>query len=148
MYCWYVLQTSAFPVTSSLRLENHVCSAQHCRQPMSFFSFFHEIHSDEGVEVVHLLPAGAYLLPRQCEYCGQSDTKLCSPKTCTRPSLYLQKKRPPFGKPNSSQWDPITDHAMPIPPPPPPPVSSASRSPGRWVSDFFRGNGSVEDHRQ
>jgi hypothetical protein len=120
--------------------------AQHCRQPLSFFSFFHEFHTDEGVEVVQLLPAGAYLLPKECEYCGSIDTKLCCLETCRRPTYYLQKKRPPFGKANSSKWDPISDHAViPMPHPPPPPesesyLSSPPRTPGSWVSGLFRRN--------
>jgi hypothetical protein len=95
-----------------------------------------------------LLPAGAYLMPTECEYCGKINTNLCCPETCQRPNLYLQKKRPPFGRPNCDKWDPISDHAIPVlvplPPPPPAPeqsISSPSRSPGNWVSDLFRRSG-------
>ncbi len=71
--------------------------------------------------MVKLLPAGAYMMPTECEYCGESDTKLCCAETCQRPSYYLQKKRPPFSKRDSHVWHPISDHAIPPPPLPPPP---------------------------
>ena len=93
--------------------------------------------------MVKLLPAGAYMMPTECEYCGKSDTKLCCSQTCRRPTYYLQKKRPPFGKRDSNKWDPISDHAIPPPPPEPEPaptVASPARSPGSWVSDLFRRN--------
>lgn len=77
-------------------------------------SFFHEHDSndDMGVEV---LPAGAYIMQRYCEYCGSDDTRHCL-DTCKRPKLFFQKKRSPFEKPNRIKWDPITDHYIPPPP--------------------------------
>lgn len=91
---------------------------KHCRQPLSFLSFFHEnqYSNDDAVldntveEDQLLLRAGAYTMPQFCEYCGSHDTKECSPSKCTRPKLYFQKKRPPFMKPDPHVWDPMTDH--------------------------------------
>lgn len=99
--------------------------------------------------MVKLLPAGAYMMPTECEYCGKNDTKLCCAETCQRPSFYLQKKRPPFSKRDSLVWHPISDHAIPPPPPPPSPPpepETPSRSPGSWVSDLFRRTELKPDH--
>ena len=43
-----------------------------------------------------LTPAvSPYPLPLSCEYCGAKSIKDC-PQSCSRPQLYLVKKRPPF----------------------------------------------------
>lgn len=86
---------------------------KHCRQPLSFLSFFNEHDSADSIGV-EILPPGAYTMSRFCEYCGSEDTKLCT-SNCTRPKLFFQKKRPPFEKPNANIWDPRTDRFIPQP---------------------------------
>lgn len=99
---------------------------QHCRQPMSFLSLFHHPHNEghvaaaasasaaDGTAAVNVasLPAGVYVVPTFCEYCGANHVQQCDPDQCPRPALYFQKKRPPFCKPDSTKWDPVTDHAI------------------------------------
>lgn len=115
---------------------------QHCQQPLSFLSFFRERGADGG-ELVDdaMLPAGAYMMPTSCEYCGQADAKLCRADSCHRPALYFQKKRPPFCHSDARRWDPLSDYAIATPPPPQPPQPSLSRSSspfeGSWVSGLF-----------
>ena len=96
---------------------------------------------------VEILPAGAYMMPTGCEYCGAPDSKLCDCSTCQRPAFYFQKKRPPFCKADALLWDPVTDHAnVMVPPkvvvPPTTPSRSPTSSPfeGSWVSGLFGGN--------
>lgn len=102
-----------------MTFEDHLDLFTHCRQPLSFLSFFHENVTNDGMGV-ELLPAGAYMMPRFCEYCGSDDTRYCL-ATCQRPKLYFQKKRSPFEKRNPIKWDPITDEYIPPPPQAPPP---------------------------
>ncbi len=83
---------------------------QHCRRPLDFLSFFQE-QCAAAEEDPPAIP-GVYMTPKDCEYCGATQTKNCDPQTCTRPVLYFQKKRPPFCKPESSKWDPANDHAI------------------------------------
>lgn len=87
---------------------------QNCRHPLfSFFREHHTVDMDNGgtpVIEVEMLPAGAYVLPKDCEYCHAKSTAECSP-FCVRPKLYFQKKRPPFTKPDDEKWDSQNDHA-------------------------------------
>jgi hypothetical protein len=86
----------------------------HCRHPSSFLSLFQE-HGDsrDGVEAMPPgMGMGMYVMPTFCEYCGAEHTNECDGTSCQRPTLYLQKKRPPFSKPGAL-WDPATDHAIP-----------------------------------
>jgi hypothetical protein len=120
---------------------------QHCRQPLSFLSFFRDRDVDVDPESsAPELPAGAYMMPTGCEYCGAEDTEQCDAKSCRRPNLYFQKKRPPLCQQDSQCWDVATDHALPPkpppPPPPPPPRSPSSPFEGSWVSGLFRGSNS------
>jgi len=91
-----------------------VFTIQTCRQPLSMFSFFRE-HESMAVDIenneVPMLPVGAYALPTECEYCHAKSTRRC-PAHCSRPKLYLQKKRPPFARRDESKWDKETDHAV------------------------------------
>jgi hypothetical protein len=98
---------------------------------MSFLSFFQEHASKEAVGV-EVLPAGAYVLPTFCEYCGAKTLAECRPGTCKRPALYFQKKRPPFCKPNSQKWDRKTDHYIP----PRPPLAETPQPQTSWLSMF------------
>ena len=55
--------------------------------------------SNLDVEMDESLAAAVspYPLPSSCEYCGAKSTKDCSKSSsCSRPHLYLVKKRPPF----------------------------------------------------
>ena len=100
---------------------------------MSFLSLFHHPHHDRnghntaddgganaaantaaaaGSTTEVALPAGVYVVPTFCEYCGADHVQHCDPDHCPRPSLYFQKKRPPFCKPDATKWDPVTDHAI------------------------------------
>lgn len=130
----------------------------HCRQPLNLLSFFkvdsetahlHHQHSNTSganhpdATTTKVVPAGAFVVPTFCEYCGASHTRYCQPelqsqqssgqcrddnedasvskssssdsRPCGRPRLYFQKKRPPFCKPDAKQWDPVTDHAIVTP---------------------------------
>lgn len=114
---------------------------QHCRQPLSFLTFFHGHGTDGGVGV-DALPAGAYMMPTGCEYCGGPDARLCTVE-CQRPAFYFQKKRPPFCKSDELLWNPLNDHA--IPPKPKSLIASLPRSThlpfeGSWVSGLFGRN--------
>ncbi|CAB9514533.1 expressed unknown protein [Seminavis robusta] len=122
-----------------------LCEVQHmdlflnCQQPLSFLGFGagedpRNSASSSDLELSYHLPPssaygyinemeeppipGAYAVPRGCEYCGATHTADC-PKTCSRPRLYFQKKRPPFAKRDASLWDPDTDEAIPQYCPPP-----------------------------
>ena len=78
---------------------------------------FHDPRVSHDDTVEHLLP-GMHALPRTCEYCGASDTNLCTP-ACQRPKSFFRKKRPPFCPPDPTLWDPITDYGIERPRPPP-----------------------------
>ena len=108
---------------------------QHCRQPMAFLSFFRE-HATEDSVGMEVLPAGAYVLPTFCEYCGASHISQCVPGQCQRPALYFQKKRPPFCKPDKQKWDPQTDHYKPLVAVTPEPQPQTS-----WLSMFSASDG-------
>lgn len=56
-------------------------------------------------------PAGAYVVPISCEYCGSNTTTLC-PSNCRRPKLFFRKQRPPF-IPQSESWDRLTEYELP-----------------------------------
>ena len=123
--------------TFSLLATNHFYRfPQHCRQPMQFLSFFKEHQTKEafGVEV---LPVGAYVLPTFCEYCHAANTSQCS-ADCRRPALYFQKKRPPFAKPDSRVWDPVTDAHRP---PPSPQMTTSTLRQSSWLSMFSHSDG-------
>ncbi len=81
-------------------------NSQQCRHPLELFSMFHDHRAPHLEAVDHLLP-GMHVLPRTCEYCGASDTDLCT-KECQRPKSFFRKSRPPFCPPDRSQWDPVT----------------------------------------
>mmetsp|Transcript_29857 Transcript_29857/g.71759 ORF Transcript_29857/g.71759 Transcript_29857/m.71759 type:complete len:167 (-) Transcript_29857:407-907(-) len=85
-----------------------------CHSPAEIFSFFSKDEGDEkdnsviaedeheelqldNLDMDESLTAASspYPLPASCEYCGAKSTKECL-NTCTRPKLYLLKKRPPF----------------------------------------------------
>jgi len=88
-----------------------------CHSPAEIFSFFSKDEGDEkdnsviaedehrdlqmdsnlDLEMDESLAAATspYPLPSSCEYCGAESTKECS-SSCSRPLLYLVKKRPPF----------------------------------------------------
>lgn len=114
-FCLFLLSFSLFCLSFN---------TQHCRRPLNFLSFFQDPcsqpedeessnnnNNNNNNDNIVLLP-GVYMTPKDCEYCGAERTQDCNPRTCTRPALYFQKKRPPFCKPESSQWDPINDHAI------------------------------------
>ena len=63
---------------------------------------------DEGMPTAYL----AFRVPQHCEYCGQSNTSLCDPSTCTRPRSFLRVSRPPPFLTNSSsvQQEKTKDH--------------------------------------
>ncbi|GAX28788.1 hypothetical protein FisN_25Lh155 [Fistulifera solaris] len=102
-------EASCLPACNTVGLEQQLEMLTHCRRPLDFLSFFQEQCTAE--EDPPAIP-GVYMTPKDCEYCGATQTKDCDPQTCTRPVLYFQKKRPPFCKPESSKWDPTNDHAI------------------------------------
>lgn len=71
---------------------------------MNLLSFFRETN-----EAVEMVPAGMYVVPTFCEYCGAPETTLCHAETCPRPRLFFAKKRPPFCQRNAQVWDETTD---------------------------------------
>jgi hypothetical protein len=133
-----------FKKRKEILFSNVVDLKKHCRQPLSFFRFFHE-HQDSDMAGVEVLPAGAYVLPTSCEYCGEADTQHCDRNQCQRPPLYFQKKRPPFAKRDATRWDPITDDAIVTPstkvveetPEPRRPLSPLE---GMWATGLFGNN--------
>ena len=60
----------------------------------------------------HMPPPGAYVVQTNCEYCGASHIRLCTPE-CQRPKLFFRKKRPPFC-PHPERWDPHTEYAIDV----------------------------------
>lgn len=105
----------------------------HCRQPLDFWSFLrkHNTHNGTGVE---MMPAGTYVVPTFCEYCGASHTSQCKPN-CGRPPLFFAKKRPPFQKPDSKRWNSETDEEIA------PQVSRSVQTTKSWVAGLFGGKG-------
>lgn len=79
---------------------------------------FHDPRVSHDDVVHHDLLPGMHELPRTCEYCGASDTDLCTAE-CQRPKSFFRKKRPPFCPPDSTQWDPVTDYELEKPRPEP-----------------------------
>ena len=94
---------------------------QQCHSPAEIFSFFSKDEDDEKdnsviaeddheelveMEMDESLAAAIspYPLPLSCEYCGAKSTKEC-PTSCSRPPLYLSKKRPPFLAPPTLQTE-------------------------------------------
>lgn len=88
---------------------------------MSFLSFLKQRKIDHGTDTFEVMPAGAYVVPRFCEYCGAEDIDDCG-DDCKRPKLYFQKKRPPFARKDPLQWDErdfAVDPEQPTSPPEP-----------------------------
>mmetsp|Transcript_31357 Transcript_31357/g.35670 ORF Transcript_31357/g.35670 Transcript_31357/m.35670 type:complete len:288 (+) Transcript_31357:305-1168(+) len=97
-----------------------------CHQPLSFLPFvkggngaFGGGETNEGDDWImqedSVLPmAGAYTVPSNCEYCGSVHVSMCDPITCQRPKLFFRKKCPPFCRPDSQKWDPITEFEITV----------------------------------
>jgi hypothetical protein len=126
-----------------MSMEQQLDLFTHCRQPLSFLSLFREHNPNRcdgsGYEDDLPMGMGMYVVPTFCEYCQAENTSECK-GNCQRPKLYLQKKRPPFSKPNRALWDPATDNAIPQKQKEPVDKSnSLVESPRRksWVSDLF-----------
>lgn len=125
--CCYLKRVhSLFPLSSwsfycLFSLQTFLCMfhvPQQCRHPLELFSMFHDPRVSHDDVVHHDLLPGMHELPRTCEYCGASDTDLCTAE-CQRPKSFFRKKRPPFCPPDSTQWDPVTDYELEKPRPQP-----------------------------
>lgn len=126
---------TSLPTICQIRLEDQLDVLTNCRQPLSFLSFFHEHNTPQGVGV-EVLPAGAYVVPTFCEYCGSAHISQCG-SNCRRPKLYFQKKRPPFQPLDPEKWDPRTSHAIIVSPNVPSESTEVPTNGTSWVSGLF-----------
>jgi hypothetical protein len=70
------------------------------------------LEGEDNQELDNTNPYVAFQFLKHCEYCGASSTDKCNPKTCSRPSTYFPKQRPPFCQPDSKKWNDDDDDTM------------------------------------